>query len=680
MADVGAVMWSDNETDVDLLRYQYLVTSIIRIINASHLLPTTIGVFGDWGSGKSSLIKMIEKELAADASTLCLTFSGWLFEDYEDAKTALMGSILDAIEERIKKDEGIIRKTDKLLRKLMKRVNWLQAAGMAGRYVLPAAVGLPHITVANVGADLLSRLSLMPSAIADKFKEKGIDAKEVEKLLKEASDTPEDVRRDIRDFRKDFAELLKQSEIRRLVVFIDDLDRCDPDNVIDTLEAIKLFLFVEGTAFVLGADERLIQYAVRRRFPELPGTDTEVGRDYLEKLIQFPIRLPPLGGAEIESYINTLFAKLSLEDIDFRDVCRHVAKFLPDESSELSYDIVTCRTLLRGKPVPAQLETDLDLSGQIGPVLTPGLGGNPRRTKRFLNTLLLRMAMGDDRGLRLQRQVLAKLMLLEYLKPEFFKQLAALQSAQGGKPHELAQAESFMRRTLPVEEEEIEAVAEDDESVRGKKDTKVKPRRKTTGSGVGERSQQPEELPSEVQVWLADKWMQDWISSEPLLSEIDLRSYFYIAHDKAGVLNDAQTRLSPAATEVLNRLLDAREATRIIGLRHAESLSAPDATALFESVARRIRQAETLDNTSPHNVLFKLMEHRPELIPQLVALFSSLPETKVIAATPRALQLVTRNTPSAVAAVSLLERWARSSNIILARATAAVLRPRRGSN
>jgi hypothetical protein len=668
-------MWSDNETDVDLLRYRYLVTSVVRIITTPHLLPTTIGIFGDWGTGKSSLIKMIEKELLKDPSTMCLTFSGWLFEDYNDAKTALMGSILDAIEERVKKDEGQFQKTGHLLRKLMKRVNWLQVAGTAGRYVLPAAVGLPHVALANLGTDLLSRLSMMPAALAQKFREKGIDDVEIEKLVKESADTPEEVRRDIRDFRNDFAELLKRAEITRLVVFIDDLDRCDPDNIIDTLEAIKLFLFVEGTAFVLGADERLIQYAVRRRFPELPGTDTEVGRDYLEKLIQFPIRLPPLGGAEIESYINVLFAKLKLDEADFRKVCEHVAQFQPDEVSDLSYDIGVCRTLLGGKPVPVELEGDLDLTAQIAPVLTPGLGGNPRRTKRFLNTLLLRMLMSEDRGLRLQRQVLSKLMLLEYLKPEFFKQLASLQAAQGGRPAELASAEGFLRQPSSDEEDDGEASPDEDVLAEGSAEAKGRRRKPTAASSKQQRTR-PSELPVEIQSWLADRWMQGWLASDPLLKEVDLRPYFYVAHDKAGVLDDAQTRLSPAAAEVLNRLLDAGDATRTIGLRRAESLSAPDATALFEGLARRLRQAETLDNTSPHNVIFKLMDHRPELIPQLVALFSSLPETKVIAATPRALQTITRNTQSAAAAHALLERWSKSNNRVLANATGAVLRSR----
>jgi len=124
---------------------------------------------------------------------------------------------------------------------------------------------------------------------------KGGDAKlTVEEIAAQFKENSEDgVRRGIREFRKDFADLLKESGITKLIVVIDDLDRCLPETILETLEAIKLFLFVPRTAFILGADERLVKYAVRRRFPELPGQLVEVGSDYLEKLIQYPIYVPP---------------------------------------------------------------------------------------------------------------------------------------------------------------------------------------------------------------------------------------------------------------------------------------------------------------------------------------------------------------------------------------------------
>jgi predicted KAP-like P-loop ATPase len=80
------------------------------------------------------------------------------------------------------------------------------------------------------------------------------------------------VPKEIAEFRKAFDQLLKEAGIKQLVVLIDDLDRCLPDTAIETLEAIRLFVFTAHTAFVVAADEAMIEYAVRRHFPELPST------------------------------------------------------------------------------------------------------------------------------------------------------------------------------------------------------------------------------------------------------------------------------------------------------------------------------------------------------------------------------------------------------------------------
>ena len=56
-------VWSDNEADIDLLGFDHLKTAVLSIISDSALLPATIGVYGDWGSGKSSLMRMVEADL-----------------------------------------------------------------------------------------------------------------------------------------------------------------------------------------------------------------------------------------------------------------------------------------------------------------------------------------------------------------------------------------------------------------------------------------------------------------------------------------------------------------------------------------------------------------------------------------------------------------------------------------
>jgi len=87
-------MWNDKETDLDLLDFQHLTAGLLSIINDESLLPATIGVFGDWGSGKSSLLKMAHNELEKDENILCISFNGWLFEGYDDAKAALLETII----------------------------------------------------------------------------------------------------------------------------------------------------------------------------------------------------------------------------------------------------------------------------------------------------------------------------------------------------------------------------------------------------------------------------------------------------------------------------------------------------------------------------------------------------------------------------------------------------------
>lgn len=117
------------------------------------------------------------------------------------------------------------------------------------------------------------------------------------------------VPKEISKFREAFEKLLEKAGIDRMVVLIDDLDRCLPETAIETLEAIRLFIFLPKTAFVVGADEGMIEYSVRNHFPDLPETDSSqsYARNYLEKLIQVPIRIPALGLTETHIYMYSQF-------------------------------------------------------------------------------------------------------------------------------------------------------------------------------------------------------------------------------------------------------------------------------------------------------------------------------------------------------------------------------------
>lgn len=198
----------------------------------------------------------------------------------------------------------------------------------------------------------------------------------------------------VRQFRQDFKELLDEAKIQKLIILIDDLDRCLPDRIIDNLEAIKLFLNVENTAFVIGADPRIVRDAIRHRYKELISRDenSENGRvviDYLEKLIQIPYTLPKLSDSEVETYITLLFCEDLLENGELNAVHNAFKEFRgKDRYSIFGVEQVTAS--ITDKNTIKKLKEQIGLISRLSPLIAGNLDGNPRQIKRFLNTFMLR--------------------------------------------------------------------------------------------------------------------------------------------------------------------------------------------------------------------------------------------------------------------------------------------------
>lgn len=595
-------MWSDHESIADYIDYHHLVTAITGIINNDELLPCSVGIYGDWGSGKSSLMRMVEQAYDGQKDVLVIKFNGWLFEGYEDAKTVLLGRIVDDIIEK----RTLTEKAFNLAKKLLHKINWFKAAGTAVKYGASFLAAGP-VGVAAIGAH---------EALT---KPKEIDYEKYinNKKTSDHHDHDDTLRHNLQEFHRNFEELIAETDLKKIIVFIDDLDRCSPDTIIGTLEAIKLFLFTKDTAFVIGADERLIKYAVRRRFPEVPGENMEVGRDYLEKLIQYPVRIPPLSTGELTTYINLLFTKLYCEG-DFEIIRSQVISKKRSEGYEFVFDQSNYKDFF--EDTTADLDDAIALCAQIVPVLNIGLNGNPRQVKRFLNTLLIRLQMAGAKGITLKKRIMAKLMLLEYFKPETFTSFHDQQAANAGKLPIL----SVLENTIT------------------------------------------EELTPEQKLLAEDQWLADWLASDPKLAVENLQPYFYVSRDKLAITTINLQRMSPKAQDVIRQLLSSSQGLQTNGIKEIPKLSSSDAAAIFEALTNKVRQEETsAENGLRIKTMFDLARAKSELKSQLITFLQKQPEAVLPLTVATLAESLFKGTDDRIL-TELLTKWAASANKPLA--------------
>lgn len=636
-------MWTDRETLIDLINVQHLVAAVTETVKEEQLLPTTLGVFGDWGSGKSSLLSMARQELEAQDGVACITFDGSLFEGYEDAKAALLSTILEEIRDR-QPEESPLRRTAS---GLLKRVNWFRTAGFVGKGALSLALGEPILGMAAF-QDLLKVVNkvddLDAASVEDLVAKARVAREELRGLVNpDLPSDPDTLRRSVNEFRRDFAELLEKSSINTLVVFIDELDRCTPDTVLETLQAIRLFLSVPGTAFVIGADERLIEHAVQIKFPLKPeeGRTLNIGRHYLEKIVHHPIRIPPLSEAEITTYMNLLFTSLHVDKVKFEALCEQLLSEETDGLDVVRFDLNRAMKAFKNleQEKSNDLKEDLLLVEQTASVLATGLDGNPRQTKRFLNMLRQRLKMAARRKVTLKRQVLAKLMVLEYFRLERFRELAEWQAKQDGRPAELKYLEDHLRVEISRESTDNDKVVEalsDPEKV------------------------MTHDFPTFTD-WTSDSWLQTWLMNPPLLADMDLRPYFFFARERLNAQRLGTDQLSRPAQEVFELLLSSSDVDQARALERAKQLSSGDAAAVTQNLFVLVRRAEDLrSELSPLDRLLTFADARSEQLGEITTLLRQLPPARLSTGLPPRLERLAKGKAAEPAVAALIAHWAKS--------------------
>jgi len=464
-------MWKDSETEIDYLDFSYIVEIMRDTINDEKLLPSCIGLYGDWGSGKSSLMHMCKRQLEQqNDGTVCLLFNGWLYESYDDAKTAILASILDGIKGGRELPETAIM----ILKALYDSVDKFKIIKGGIKFGIDMAVA------GGLGA--ITNLTIKEVAKKAKKVAEGVDEESTMQAIKDKLDYKE-VREDIREFREKFAQLIKEAGIKKLVIFVDELDRCNPATILDTLEAMRLFLFNGNVSFVIGADERHVTYAIRSKFEDIEGINMDIGKEYQEKLIQYPIRIPCMNKDETEFYIMCLLSENELNATEFDGLL----KFLQAKRKQNPLEFSITMEILReyNEKIATRLNDSLVLSKQLSGILTQGLNGNPRQCKRFLNTLDMRQKMANYKNVTLKSNVLAKIMEVEYFQTPLFRKMINLLG------------DNMLKKELE-----------------------------------GFETDQEDKI-SALDPWKNELWVKKWMKAKPMLSEEKLENYFYFMRASA---------------------------------------------------------------------------------------------------------------------------------------------------
>lgn len=426
MPDPKTYILDDLPTDKDTLDFKPYVETLVDVCKTAST-PLTIGVFGTWGSGKTSLMKMVKNNLP-DEYTVAW-FDAWKYDKEETLWRAFLLNVLSAVRSKVKEEEPT-QDLDYLETMLYRAVDIEKAGGVT-------------IDLAKLGGKVTQGvvqlcLSFIPGgSVLSEF------VKKVQQLGAESltDDITDSIQREQTKIHIEQVKFLEQFQIKfrtlveqhvtnnggRLVVFVDDLDRCLPEKAIEVLEAIKLFVDAPGCVFMLGLDQDVIARGIEMKYKELGEKKDRDGKEkftiegmrYLEKIIQLPFQIPPVEQTDMGEFVEGLTADWPHEECP--------------------------------------------------KVFAVGLGDNPRQIKRTVNVFLMLWNLAEKRKEKLEGRIkpirLAKVITIQAIYPELYellketpRYLRELEDYYRQEPQEMdRRTANDIRVGLDLEEEDQES-------------------------------------------------------------------------------------------------------------------------------------------------------------------------------------------------------------------------------
>jgi hypothetical protein len=435
----------DSASREDLLGFELSANALVDIILKDKTVPPmVIGIYGPWGSGKSTFMELVKNKLDSQAiksdgrvrvnepRLITVHYDAWAYADAPKLWAGLIAKIAGELD----KELGLYGRLLYMLKRQVRRVIVSVVLGLVpvglglflllGRSSLGWAAHLTWITtIIAVVQGFFAQRRPVSSAVASLAA--GFDSGSVVGVIHNIQDEFRNAlktRLSPPDESDQAGKLTIAQEVRenrlKIVVFIDELDRCPLERIVDILEAIKLFLAEEIFIVFLAIDTRVAAEAIRLHYKDV--TNPDLPRQYLEKIVQIPLRVPSSNREQIGKYLGRFMNPVADELVTaVVGGARHLGtprSDIPDPPKASPVEKGTDRS----EPLPASTSQAKTTTSNAGTGKTEGgakkhgihspgipsslpelpdtqaefdflreiaetfLDGNPRRIKRILNT------------------------------------------------------------------------------------------------------------------------------------------------------------------------------------------------------------------------------------------------------------------------------------------------------
>lgn len=330
----------------------------------------TIGLLGDWGSGKSTWINLLTGQLQKHQDTqpfIVSTFNAWSYESTPNLQAGVAHELIKTLVAP-PREKGYwgqcwwnLRLKSHVAVALhgWQKMFWVFARFLIAIipftilwYMLPAGSSV-HAALATASG-FAATLFFIYKSCAEQIKTLWAEPRAQELLTylklpsyaKHLGEIPE-MRKTLETFCKVRLEQMSESSLEgghtRLLVVVDDLDRCGHQQIVKVFEAVRLVLEIEHVTVVIAVDQHIALAALALHYKDLAShhklaNPRAIARDYLAKVIHLPITICPPDDTGVASMLNDLWNTAEVVDAPFEQGQTDEILVLPN--AEIKIDTV----------------------------------------------------------------------------------------------------------------------------------------------------------------------------------------------------------------------------------------------------------------------------------------------------------------------------------------------------